>query len=105
MVKLFLTDVDGCLTDGGMYYGDDGADTFIYNKGEGRDVIYGFDSYDILRIDSTFKVSYNARKSEVTLKVGSGRVVLKEYTASEFNINVKGTDRTYIISDGNFVKK
>ncbi|MBO4362403.1 MAG: HAD family hydrolase [Paludibacteraceae bacterium] len=26
MVKLFLTDVDGCLTDGGMYYGDDGAE-------------------------------------------------------------------------------
>lgn len=25
-IKLFLTDVDGCLTDGGMYYGDDGAE-------------------------------------------------------------------------------
>ena len=24
MVKLFLTDVDGCLTDGGMYYSPDG---------------------------------------------------------------------------------
>lgn len=26
MVKLFLTDVDGCLTDGGTYYGDDGTE-------------------------------------------------------------------------------
>lgn len=25
-IRLFLTDVDGCLTDGGMYYGDDGAE-------------------------------------------------------------------------------
>lgn len=25
-VKLFLTDVDGCLTDGGMYYGADGEE-------------------------------------------------------------------------------
>ena len=26
MVKLFLTDVDGCMTDGGMYYGNDGTE-------------------------------------------------------------------------------
>lgn len=26
MIKLFLTDVDGCLTDGGMYYGNDGSE-------------------------------------------------------------------------------
>ena len=25
-IKLFLTDVDGCMTDGGMYYGNDGAE-------------------------------------------------------------------------------
>ena len=26
-IKLFLTDVDGCLTDGGMYYAENGVDT------------------------------------------------------------------------------
>ncbi len=27
MIRLFLTDVDGCLTDGGMYYGDNGVES------------------------------------------------------------------------------
>jgi len=27
MIKLFLTDVDGCLTDGGMYYAADGTES------------------------------------------------------------------------------
>ena len=26
-IKLFLTDVDGCLTDGGMYYAEDGVES------------------------------------------------------------------------------
>lgn len=27
MIKLFLTDVDGCLTDGGMYYSENGVES------------------------------------------------------------------------------
>ena len=29
MIKLLLTDVDGCLTDGGMYYTAEGDETFL----------------------------------------------------------------------------
>lgn len=38
-VKLFLTDVDGCLTDGGMYYGDDGAEYKRYNVYDGAGMV------------------------------------------------------------------
>ena len=86
-------------------YGDDGNDTFIYNRGDGKDIIYGFDDADIIQINSNFKASYNTRKNEISLKVGSGNITLREYTASEFNISVKGKAQTYIISDGSFVKK
>lgn len=39
MIKLFLTDVDGCLTDGGMYYGDDGAEYKRYNVYDGAGMV------------------------------------------------------------------
>lgn len=38
-VKLFLTDVDGCLTDGGMYYGDDGAEYKKFNVYDGAGMV------------------------------------------------------------------
>lgn len=38
-VKLFLTDVDGCMTDGGMYYGDDGAEYKKFNVYDGAGMV------------------------------------------------------------------
>lgn len=38
-IKLFLTDVDGCLTDGGMYYGDDGAEYKRFNVYDGAGLV------------------------------------------------------------------
>lgn len=38
-IKLFLTDVDGCLTDGGMYYGDDGAEYKRFNVYDGAGMV------------------------------------------------------------------
>ena len=35
MVKLFLTDVDGCLTDGGMYYSENGDELKKFNTRDG----------------------------------------------------------------------
>ena len=34
-IKLFLTDVDGTLTDGGMYYGSDGTEFKKFNTRDG----------------------------------------------------------------------
>lgn len=38
-IKLFLTDVDGCMTDGGMYYGDDGAEYKRFNVYDGAGIV------------------------------------------------------------------
>lgn len=38
-IKLFLTDVDGCMTDGGMYYGDDGAEYKRFNVYDGAGMV------------------------------------------------------------------
>ena len=35
-IRLFLTDVDGTLTDGGMYYGSDGTEFKKFNTRDGR---------------------------------------------------------------------
>lgn len=34
-IKMVLTDCDGCLTDGGMYYGDDGSESKKFNTRDG----------------------------------------------------------------------
>ena len=34
-IRLFLTDVDGTLTDGGMYYGSDGTEFKKFNTRDG----------------------------------------------------------------------
>lgn len=39
MIKLFLTDVDGCLTDGGMYYGDNGVESKRFNVYDGMGMV------------------------------------------------------------------
>lgn len=82
-------------------WGDAGSDTFLYANGEGQDVIYGFDNSDMLNITGNFSASFNEGKNEISFKVGSGRVTLKDFTATEFNIN----SEIYAITDGGFQKK
>jgi len=38
-VKLFLTDVDGCLTDGGMYYAENGVESKRFNVYDGMGMV------------------------------------------------------------------
>ena len=74
-------------------WGDAGADKFFYAKGDGKDVIFGFDNKDTLTLDGLdFKASY---KNEIlTLKVDGGSVTLKDFTATTFHIN----DKVYKLS-------
>ena len=83
-------------------WGDDGRDIFIYESGDGKDVIYGFENDDMLRITGTFSGTYNKSKKEIYFKVGStsNAITLKDFTATTFNVN--GTD--YKIS-GTTLKK
>ncbi|MBR2733287.1 MAG: hypothetical protein IKD80_03435, partial [Selenomonadaceae bacterium] len=84
-------------------WGGDGKDKFFYSKGDGKDVIFGFESGDLLQITGTFSASYNSSKKEIAFKVGStaNAITLKEFTATTFNIN----NDTYRISGSKLVKK
>ena len=84
-------------------YGDAGKDTFIYSSGDGKDVIYGFENNDLLKITGTFSTSYDSSKHEVYFKVGntSNAIMLKDFTATTFNVN----SSTYQISGSKLVKK
>ena len=70
-------------------WGGEDSDIFVYNAGDGKDIIYGFEDDDMLRISSTFSASYNERKEEISINVGSTSkaITLKDFSAASFNIN------------------
>ena len=71
-------------------WGNAGDDVFSYAAGDGKDIIYGFDNDDMLRIlNSSFSTSYNKSKREIYFKVGSTSkaITLKNFTATTFNVN------------------
>ena len=69
--------------------GGAGADVFIYNSGEGKDVISDFDNNDMLQITGKFSASYNSSKKTIAFKVDStsSAITLKNFTATTFNVN------------------
>ncbi len=77
-------------------WGGGGSDTFIYSSG--KDVIYGFDSGDLLQITDAFSApTYNASKKSIAFKVGTGSVTLKDFGATTtFHVN----DTTYRLRNG-----
>ena len=94
--KIYAGDAGAAITGGkgnDSLWGGESADTFIYEKGDGKDFIYGFDDNDMLEIlELDGKVSgtvkTNKGVSELTIKVDKTVVaVLQDYTATSFNIN------------------
>ncbi|MBR6711517.1 MAG: hypothetical protein IKI76_00800 [Selenomonadaceae bacterium] len=82
-------------------WGDAGSDKFYYAKGDGKDIIYGFEDGDTLTIDNlSFTSSYSKSKGTVTLTFDSGSITFKEFTATTFHIDKD----TYAIS-GSKLKK
>ena len=85
-------------------WGNAGKDTFVYASGDGKDVIFGFENTDMLKITGTFAGTYNKSKKEVYFKVGTtaNAITLKDFgSTSTFNVN--GTN--YKISGSKLVKK
>ena len=83
-------------------WGGAGKDTFIYTRGDGNDVIYNFESGDLLQITDAFTARYNSSKKSIAFKVGSGSVTLKNFgTTTTFHVN----DDTYQLSGGKLNKK
>ncbi|MBE8953597.1 MAG: calcium-binding protein [Quinella sp. 1Q7] len=83
-------------------WGGAGNDTFIYKSGDGKDVIYGFEDNDLLKITGTFSApTYNKSDKSIAFKVGKGSVTLRDFgTTTTFHIN----DTTYQLSGGKLVK-
>ena len=83
-------------------WGDAGADKFIYSKGDGNDIIFGFDKYDTLTFDNIeFTASYSKKNKTVTFTTDNGSVTLKDFTAKTFHVN----SDTYKISGSKFKKQ
>ena len=70
-------------------WGGAGDDTFIYASGDGKDVIFGFEDNDLLKITGAFSASYNKSEKELYFKVDStaDALTLKDFTATTFNVN------------------
>ncbi len=92
----------GCAGNDSLW-GNAGKDTFIYSSGDGKDVIFGFENDDMLKITGAFSGTYSKSKHEVYFKVGSTKnaITLSDFTATSFNVN--GTE--YKISGTKLVKK
>ena len=84
-------------------WGNAGKDTFIYESGDGKDIIYGFENDDMLKITGKYSSSYSKSKGEIAFKVGntSNAITLSDFSATSFNVN--GTN--YKISGSKLVKK
>lgn len=85
-------------------WGGTGKDTFIYASGDGKDVISGFGSNDLLKITGTFSASYNSSAKSIAFKVGkaSNAITLKDFgTTTTFHVN----DTTYQLSSGKLTQK
>ncbi len=80
-------------------WGESGADTFYYAFGDGKDIIYGFEDDDLLKIVGSFTTSY--KKNAITFAIGDGSITLKNFTATTFHIN---SDIYQINSKNKFVK-
>lgn len=82
-------------------WGGSGSDTFIYANGGGKDVVYNFGNDDALQLGGDFTATVN--NNSIAFKVGStaNALTLKDYTATELNIN----GDTYQISGSTLAKK
>lgn len=84
-------------------WGGDDDNVFVYAKSDGKDIIFGFEDDDMLKITGAFSASYNRSKGEISFKVGdtSNAITLKNFDTSTFNVN----GNIYRISGSKLVKK
>ena len=76
----------------------------MYSNGDGKDIIHGFESGDLLQITGTFSASYNKSKKEIAFKVGStaNAITLTDFgTTTSFHVN----NDTYQLQNNTLSKK
>ncbi len=79
--------------------GGTGSDTFIYTAG--NDTVSGFEDDDLLQITGDWSTVVDASAKTIAFTVGTGSLTIKNYTATEFNIN----GDAYAISGTTLAKK
>ena len=104
--KIYGGDGNGTIIGGkgnDSLWGGDDDNVFVYAKGDGKDIIFGFEDDDMLKITGAFSASYNRSKGEISFKVGStgNAITLKNFDTSTFNVN----GDYYRISGSKLVKK
>lgn len=107
-IKLFITDIDGTLTDGGMYYSENGDELKKFNTRDGM----GLQMLREVGIKTAIITSENrklnqhrAEKLKVDFlsqgKVNGGKVAIAEKIANELNISMQ--EVAYIGDDVNCI--
>ena len=77
-------------------YGGDGADVFIYNSGDGNDVIADYSEEDRIVIGNGTISSFTISGKDLAIKVGTGTLKVKEGLSKKITIN----DSTNIYEKG-----
>ena len=76
-------------------WGGGGSDTFVYEKGDGKDFIFGFGNDDLLEIVGLGKKvtgTFNKAGDTFIVKAGTTTVaVFKDFSATTFNVTADGT--------------
>lgn len=106
-IKLVLTDVDGVLTDGGMYYGSEGDTLKRFNTRDGmgmellrnRGILTG-----IITREQTGIVSQRAKKLQVDILIQGCRDKLPAFQQILAERNLKASEVAYIGDDLNDVE-
>ncbi len=83
-------------------FGGDGSDIFIYNKGDGKDVIENYGEGDIISLGSGATIKdAKIKKGSSVFKIGSGSITVKD--TSDVTLTSGGADT--IFSNGIFIFK
>ncbi len=103
--NLIYAGANGSTLDGGKgkdsLYGGDGADIFIYAKGDGKDVIENFGADDMISLSSNATIKdAKIRSGNSIIKIGSGSLTVK--SATEFTIMQDGAEKKF--SAGVFIE-
>ncbi|MBR4903770.1 MAG: calcium-binding protein, partial [Selenomonadaceae bacterium] len=75
-------------------FGDDGENVFVYNKGDGYDVIYNYAAGDKISLTSGTVSKKNVKGDTVILTIGKGKISLSGAADKDITIIEDGTQKT-----------
>ncbi len=83
--------------------GGKGKNVYIYNNGDGKDIITDYKSSDKIQIDSSYSTQVSGQ--DVIIKVGSGSITLKDAIDKKLNIDtsLNYIESAWFAQDDNFI--